>query len=132
TAISPVLPKAPTDWQLSISFTGGGMVAPTGISVDSQGNVWVASYGQPNAQSVMAGFASKFAPTGSPIFPNGITGSGLRESFGLAIDNQDNVWIPNMESPSNVNQTYGTVTVLNSNGQPLSGANGYASGGLRY
>ena len=122
-AFAPVLSAAPSDWTLSISFTGGGMNAPTGIGIDSQGNVWVASY---------YGVASKFSPMGSPVFASGITGSGLRSSFGLAVDSQDNVWIPNEDSASSVNSGQGTVTVLNSNGQPVSGANGYTSGGLSY
>jgi sugar lactone lactonase YvrE len=122
-AFAPVLAAAPSDWTLSISFAGGGMNAPTGIGVDSKGNVWVASY---------YGVASKFSPIGSPAFSSGITGSGLRSSFGLAIDSQDNVWIPNEDSPSSVNSGLGTVTVLNSSGQAVSGANGYTSGGLSY
>src|SRR5882762_10466637 len=99
------------------------MNAPTGIGTDSQGNIWVSSY---------YGVASKFTPTGSPVFASGITGNGLLSSFGLAIDSQNNVWIPNMDSAKSVNGSLGSVTVLNSNGQPISGANGYIAGGLSY
>lgn len=123
TAFSPVIPKAPSDWAISISYSGGGMNSPTGIGVDSKGNVWVASFN---------GVASKFTPTGSPVFVSGITGSGLQQSFGLAVDSQDNVWIPNNGSAKTVNGGLGSVTVLNSSGQPISGANGYISGGLSY
>jgi hypothetical protein len=121
TAFSPALAKAPSDWTISVNYTGGGMSSPAGVGVDSQGNVWVASY---------FGVASEFTPTGSPTFASGITGSGLRSSYGLAIDSQNNVWIANGDSPSNVNKSLGTVTVLNSSGQPLSGANGFSAGGL--
>jgi sugar lactone lactonase YvrE len=122
-AFAPILAAAPSDWTLSIGFTGGGMSAPTGIGVDSKGNIWVASY---------TGVASKFTPTGLPVFASGITGSGLQTSYGLAVDSSDNVWIPNEDSPRTVNTGFGSVTVLNSNGQPLSGSTGYTAGGLSY
>ncbi|MBS1800675.1 MAG: NHL repeat-containing protein [Acidobacteria bacterium] len=123
TAFTPVLSFAPYDWTIAINFTGGGMNAPTGIGVDSQGNIWVASYW---------GGASKFTPTGSPVFASGITGNGLQSSFGLAIDSQNNVWIPNGDSAAGINGKLGSVTVLNSNGQAISGPNGYISGGLNF
>jgi sugar lactone lactonase YvrE len=116
---SPATP--PADWTVWINFSGGGMSTPTGLGIDGQGNVWVASY---------VGVASQFTPTGSPVFASGITGSGLRSSYGLAIDSQNNVWITNADSPSTVNKGLGTVTVLNSSGQPISGANGFSTGGL--
>jgi hypothetical protein len=121
TAFSPALTAAPSDWTIAINFTGGGMNAPTGIGVDGQGNIWVASYWS---------VASKFSPTGSPVFSSGITGGGLQSSFGLAIDGQNNVWIPNGDSAKGVNNGLGSVTVLNSSGQPVSGTNGYILGGL--
>src|SRR6202044_1540482 len=61
-----------------------------------------------------------------------ITSGGLSESYGLAIDAQDNVWITNEGSPSTVNGSLGSVSVFNSSGQPVSGATGYAAGGLNY
>ena len=120
-AFTPALASSPSDWTISVNFKGGGLNGPTGVGVDSQGNVWVASY---------YGVASEFTPTGSPVFASGITGNGLHSSYGLAIDPQNNVWIPNGDSPSSVNKGLGTVTVLNSSGQPVSGANGYSAGGL--
>ena len=97
-----------------INFTGGGMNSPSGVGVDSTGNVWVASY---------FSAASEFSPTGNPIFPSGITSGGLYHSYGLAIDAQNNVWIPNEDSTaSGVNGGLGSITVLNSSGQLISGA----------
>ncbi len=117
------LTAAPSDWTMFINFTGGKMNGPTGVGVDSTGNVWVASY---------FGVASEFTPTGAPVFPNGITAGGLSESYGLAIDAQNNVWIPNESSPGNVNGGLGSVTVLNSAGQVISGSTGYSAGGIAY
>ena len=127
TAFTPVLAAAPPDWTLYITFTSSGMSEPTTLGVDSTGSIWVASYPGENIPSV----AYKFSPTGQPVFPTGITGSGLSESYGLAIDAQDNVWISNQVSPG-VNSNQGSITELNSAGQPLSGATGYTAGYIDY
>jgi streptogramin lyase len=55
----------------------------------------------------------------------------LMSLYSLAVDAQDNVWIPNQQSTS-VNGGLGSVTVLNSSGQPLSGSDGYSSGGIYF
>jgi streptogramin lyase len=128
TAFSPAFGTAPSDWSLYITYTGGGMNAPGSLGVDSNGNVWVASY---------FGVVSEFSPIGTPLFAKGITGSGLCDSYGLAVDAQNNVWISNQPDsnqaiPSCTTSNLGSVTVLNSSGQPISGANGFTSGGLNY
>ena len=123
TAFTPALSAAPSDWTMFINYSGAGMNGPTGVGVDATGNVWVASY---------FGVASEFSPTGTPAFSNGISGGGLNESYGLAVDGQNNVWIPNEVTPSSVNNGLGSVTVLNSTGQAISGASGYSAGGLGY
>jgi len=129
TAFSPVLTAAPSDWTLFINFTGGGMKQPTGLGVDSKGNVWVSSYFSASNTDPSAGSATQFSPIGKANFPSGITGYGLSNIYGLAVDASDNVWIPNQAS-SSVNNGLGSVTVLNSSGQPLSGATGYFAGGI--
>jgi sugar lactone lactonase YvrE len=124
TAFTPALTAAPSDWTMFIDYTGGGMNTPTAVSVDSTGNVWVGSYHSA---------VSEFSPTGTPLFPNGITSGGLFNSYGLAIDARNNVWIPNEDSTNTgVNGGYGSVTVLSSTGQLLSGATGYIAGGIAY
>jgi hypothetical protein len=124
TAFTPALTAAPSDWTMFINYTGGGMNTPTAVGVDSIGNVWVASYHSA---------VSEFSPTGTPLFPNGITSGGLFNSYGLAIDAQNNVWIPNEDSTNTgVNGGYGSVTVLSSTGQLLSGPTGYIAGGIAY
>ncbi len=70
------------------------MNLPSTLGIDSKARVWVASYN---------GVASLFSNTGTPLFPNGITGYGLEESYGLAVDASDNVWITNEASPGAVN-----------------------------
>jgi hypothetical protein len=124
TAFTPALKTAPSDWTMFINFTGAGMNSPSGVGVDATGNIWVASYF--NA-------VSEFTPTGNPIFPSGITSGGLYHSYGLAVDPQNNVWIPNEDStPSGVNNTLGSITTINPAGQITSGATGYIAGGIYY
>ena len=123
TAFAPALTSAPADWTMAINYTGGGMKGPTSLGVDSKGDVWVAGY---------YGVVSEFSPTGNAVVANGITGGGLNESFGLAVDAQDNVWISNEATPSSINSGLGSVTVLNSAGQVISGTNGFTAGGIAY
>src|SRR6202012_528431 len=39
TAYLPALNAAPSDWTFFATYTGGGMDAPSSLSIDSQGNV---------------------------------------------------------------------------------------------
>jgi hypothetical protein len=131
-AFSPALSSAPADWSLWINYTGGGLSSPGTLGVDSTGNIWVANYCQsalcPNATGGFPSVVSEFASTGAPVSVTGYTGGGLAQSYGLAIDAQDNIWITNEGSPSANNCTAGSVTELNSSGQPISGTNGYTAG----
>ena len=115
------LDAQPQDWTVFINFTGGGMSNPSGVAVDAEGNVWVASYFYA---------ASKFAPTGAN-YGGGVTGYGLNNSYGAAVDLQDRVWIPN-EQPYVGPGTIGSVTVLTSSGGSLTGGSIYTAGGLNY
>ncbi len=122
-AYAPTLSAAPSDWTMFVTYAGGGMNGPAGVGIDSAGNVHVANYFDS---------ASYFSNTGAPAFPNGIPGNNLHESFGLAIDQSDNTWITNEQTPSSVNAGLGSVTVLNSAGQTVAGPSGYAMGGLNF
>lgn len=120
-AFRPTLTSVPSDWTMFVNYSGGGLNNPSGIGVDSGGNVWVANY---------FGVASKFTPTGGAVFPGGVTGAGLNNSYGLAIDLNDKAWIPN-EQPF-TNQGIGSVSVLTPAGTSAAGPNGYQAGGLNY
>jgi hypothetical protein len=128
TAFTPALASAPADWTLFIHYTGGGMFEPGALGVDSTGNIWVSSYTDPTNT---IGIASKFSPTGQPLLPTGVSTTGLTNSYGLAIDASDNVWIPYEKSPYAVNTGLGAVAEFNSSGQSIS-ATGFASGGLNF
>jgi sugar lactone lactonase YvrE len=123
TAFTPALTAAPSDWTMFLNYTGGGMSSPSSVGVDATGNVWVASY---------FSALTKFSSTGNLVFP-AITSGGLYHSYSLAVDAQNDIWVTNEDStPSGVNNTLGSISVFNSAGQPLSGANGYIDGGIYY
>lgn len=119
-AYSPSLAAAPNDWTLFVTYSGGGMNGPSSLSIDSQGNVWVANY---------FGVATLFSNAGAPIFPGGIIGNGMMNSYGGAVDVNDTMWIANEQSASTVNNGLGSVTLLNSGG---SSPAQYTSGGLNF
>jgi hypothetical protein len=119
-SFTPALTTVPADWTLFINYSGAGMNAPSSVAIDGVGNVWVASY---------LSAVSEFSPTGNPIYPNGLSSGGLLHSFGLAVDAQNDVWIANSDSVG-VNNNRGSVTVFNSAGELLSGAEGFTAGGL--
>jgi streptogramin lyase len=104
------------------------MFEPGALGIDSKGNIWVSSY---TDSTGTVGIASRFSPTGQPLMPNGVSTTGLTNSYGLAIDASDNVWIPYEKSPSTVNKGLGAVAIFNSTGQSISGT-GFASGGLNF
>jgi streptogramin lyase len=119
-AFGPALTAAPADWTLFVNYTGGGMNSPSGLGVDGEGNVWVASY---------FSAASLFSPLGKPLLPLGVTGFGLSASYGLAVDESGDAWIPNQPNPGFAGNS---VSVFNSSGLSLAGTGGFNAGGLDY
>jgi hypothetical protein len=113
------LTSVASDWTLFITYRGGGMNAPTSLSIDSMGRVWVANYFR---------VASLFANSGAAVFPNGLTGNNLQSSYGVGVDVNDVAWIANEESTS-LNRGHGSVTLLTSGGaSPAT----YSNGGISY
>jgi hypothetical protein len=118
-AYSPALTKAPADWTLAVNFGGGGLNAPSAVSIDSTGKIWVSNY-----YSV----ASFFTNTGVPVFANGITGNGLDNSYAGAVDANDNFWDLNEETSSS-NNGLGSISVFNTAGSLTAT---YTSGGINF
>jgi streptogramin lyase len=120
----PTLGSAPNDWTMSITYSGGGLNLPGSVAIDSAGNVVVANY--------FGGAISKFSPNGVPAAANGIPGIGLDESYGIAIDGSNNVWVANEQSVSGANNHQdGSVSEFSPAGAELSGY-GYTGGGVYY
>jgi hypothetical protein len=64
---------------LHSTLSGGGMPLPNSIIVAASGNVWVSSY---------LSAVPEFSPAGAAVFPAGISGNGINQSFGMALDTQ--------------------------------------------
>ncbi len=86
----PTLTKAPSDWTMSLTVSGGGVSLPTGLALDAEGNVWVASYN---------GVLSAFTPQGAPMSSTGYGVGTLSESYGLVVDTNDDIWVTIEEQP---------------------------------
>ena len=115
--ISPVPPfpgtlkKAPSDWTMSLTVTGGGLYQPTALAVDRSGNVWAANFGGsdpsksgPNPMGVVA-----YSPQGIPFSNTPFAASvNASEVYGLTLDRNNNVWITSEENIAHGN-TRGSV-----------------------
>ena len=125
----PALSAQPNDWTMSITYGGcasgcGGLNLPGSLAIDSGGNILVANY--------FGGAISKFSPTGVPASATGFPGVGLNQSYGIAIDRFDNVWVTNEQSVTAANNHHtGSISKFSSAGVELSGY-GYAGGGIYY
>jgi hypothetical protein len=115
-AASPPFPmtlmRPPSDWTMSLTVSGGGLNAPASLGIDSGGNVWVANY---------AGVLSAFSAQGAPLSSTGYGAATLSESYGLAIDPSNNVWVTNEETPDH-SPTTGSVTAFVGAGSASAGS----------
>ena len=112
----PTLTSVPSDWTLSVEYSGGGLSYPEMPAVDAQGNIWV-----PNA--VSPGTLTELSPTGAILSPDqGFSGGGLNNPFASAVDLAGNVWSANFGNSS--------VSAHASTGAALSPASGYVATGM--
>jgi sugar lactone lactonase YvrE len=116
---TPTLTAQPSDWTISLSFTGGGLEGlkraatdSSSLAIDGLGNLWIAN---PNTSSVseltnlgvaLSPYATGYLAGGG----GGFTGGGLTSPHQLAIDPNNNPWILNQGN---------SLTELNPNGAPL-------------
>ena len=96
----------PNDWTIAITYTGGGLNAPTSIAVDATGSVWISNHGNSSV--------TKLDATGAAVSsPSGFTAGGLSSPSAIAIDAGGNAWIANAGN--------NTITELNTMGTPVIG-----------
>jgi sugar lactone lactonase YvrE len=106
----PILPTAPNDWTLSLTFTGGGLSTPQAIAIDSSGDAWVA-----NASNAITELS---AATGAQLSGTaGFTSSVLDAPVSLAIDTTGAVWIANCGNPCSGSGNPSSVARLSADGQ---------------
>jgi hypothetical protein len=123
----PYLNFSPSAWVLPLKFDGGGYRAGGGAMFDSEGNLWVGdnfTVGWQGQDSLWQGNATKFDPNGKPLSPitTGFAGGGMQgNSFGTAVDANDNAWF----------STYGgkSIAVFDKNGKPLTPPEGITFNG---
>jgi hypothetical protein len=96
-----------------------------GISLDSQGNAWVASQGD--------GFVYALRPDGTQIGQSPFNCGGIDHPWGITVDGEDNVWVGNF-GPLQLRSNFtGRLTKLwgvnappgHSVGDPISPSTGY-------
>jgi streptogramin lyase len=108
TVYAPALSAAPPDLMLHNTIEGGGMASPASAAVAASGDVWVSSY---------FNTVSEFSPAGAAEFTSGITGNGINQSYGMALDATGNVWVANEQTGPNNGS--GDVDELSSAGAAL-------------
>jgi streptogramin lyase len=109
---------------MSVTYAGGGLDLPGSVAIDSAGNAVVANY--------FGGAISKFSPAGVPASATGFPGTGLAQSYGIAVDGSDNVWVTNEQSVTGANNHHdGSISKFSPAGVEQSGY-GYTVGGIYY
>ena len=89
------LTSTPNDWTLSMTVTSRGLIAPTALGLDAEGNVWVTNDGtDPSHSSGLNGYT----PQGTPL-PGAPFGIGVQtDAEGLAIDKNGDVWVASLDN----------------------------------
>ena len=116
------LTKAPNDWTMSLTVSGGGLYEPTALAVDKSGNVWVTNFGGPSPGGNYPLGVVAYSPQGTPFNGTPFAPALQTEVYGLTLDLDGNVWVTSEEDVSH-NNTYGSVI-------KLAGANSITPGAL--
>jgi hypothetical protein len=116
---TPVLSvnSPPNDWTIAITYTGGGLNAPTSIAADATGAVWVTNGGNSSV--------TKLSNAGAAVSgASGFTAGGFSSPSAIAIDGSGNAWVANEgnSTVTELNSTGTTGTVLNGNGLSAPGS----------
>src|SRR5271167_1488105 len=113
---APYLAYTPSDFALSLCFSGGGNYSAGRLMFDAEGNLWSGQNWLPGSQSgVLHGIGGgtiKFSPNGTALSPpiTGFTGMGVDGiGWGTGVAT-DKVWVASFN---------GKIGVMDFNGNPL-------------
>ena len=111
-----ILSSAPTDWTISIRYTGNGtLAAPTGVAADQAGNIWITNT---SSKSLIE------------LSPLGVDTATYTDAYGpIAIDPAGDAWADSTTAGSLVEVTAGGVKSVHT-GSNLGTANGIAIDGM--
>jgi hypothetical protein len=101
----------PNDWTIAITYTGGGLNAPSSIAMDASGNAWIANGGGASVTELSnAGAAVSGA--------SGFTAGGFSAPSAIAIDGSGDAWVTNAGNSTVTELSAGgmTGTVFHGNG----------------
>ena len=104
------LMRAPNDWTMSLTVTGGGLSEPTAMSVDRSGNVWVANFVGPayDGSGNSPGGVVAYSPQGTPFSGTPFGTGNESEVYGLTLDKNGDVWITSEENVAH-DGSYGSI-----------------------
>lgn len=121
-AFQPVLSAAPSDWTMSIVYSGGGIqrAQEAGVAVDAVGNIWATNF--------HGGSVVELSPLGAFVSPgsgysNGVPGATTN---GLGLDLSGNVWVASYNFYISQNPP-GSIQKFSTNGSLLSGSAGFVN-----
>lgn len=107
----------PNDWTIAITYTGGGLSAPTSVATDAAGAVWVTNGGNSSVTKLNAAGAAV-------SLSSGFTAGGINSPSAIAIDTSGNAWVANAgnNSITELNPAGSSGTAYSNNGlnQPAS------------
>lgn len=111
----PVLPSAPSDLGLLITYAGGALSTPKGIAADSAGNLWMPNAGNNTVSKLDALGVTTTDAAGFLSGSSGYTVGSLSAPAAVAIDQSGNAWI------ANGNNTVTEISADGSSGTLFSG-----------
>lgn len=139
---TPARTLPPAAWTLALRFNGDGqsLSGPGNFAIDPEGNLWVNSNYQYNADPRVPVCGSdmlfKFTPSGqsapgSPFRGGGLSGAG----FGVTIDPEGDVWVGNFGfaaqppgCPEDLQPPHNSVSKFTPDGTPVSPPAGFTAG----
>jgi PKD repeat protein len=89
---TPKLTAQPNDFTVALNFTGGGLNASTGLSVDGSGNVWVAN--PTHSTNGTGSSVTELSSSGAFLSgPTGFTNAAMVFPVAIAIDLTGDAWV---------------------------------------